>query len=229
MTPLYGIACSVFLEYFDYELLSLGKSFAKMSCLHDIIGKVPSKHRASWPEGTNHSTCLTLRTKPHTAKGAHSINIRIRPIPIKPRRRNPQPPRTTLQPPPTRIHEWTNPLIRHLPSLQLIAPPQKRRSPQARRLEIDIHILPVALIGFVDLVIDPDHIVLLDRLLPPEPRGAMDGAVGERVQVVDAAPVAYEDELHGAALVFALPAGLAEDCLRKALCQSLTLFSVVES
>lgn len=39
----------------------------------------------------------------------------------------------------------------------------------------------------------------------------MDGPVSEGVQVVDVAPVAYEDEFYGAALVFALPAGLAED------------------
>ena len=53
--------------------------------------------------------------------------------------------------------------------------------------------------------------MLPDRLLPPKPSGAMDGAVGEGVQVVDVAPVAYEDEFHGAALIFALPAGLSED------------------
>ena len=53
--------------------------------------------------------------------------------------------------------------------------------------------------------------MLLDCLLPPEPSGAMDGPVSEGVQVVDVAPVAYEDEFYGAALVFALPAGLAED------------------
>ena len=47
MTPLYGIACSVILEHFEYELRSLGKSFAKMSCHHNIIAKVPSKRRAS--------------------------------------------------------------------------------------------------------------------------------------------------------------------------------------
>ena len=70
----------------------------------------------------------------------------------------------------------------------------------------------MALVGFVNLMVDTNHIMLLDCLLPPEPSGAMDGPVGEGVQVVDVAPVAYEDEFHGAALVFALPAGLAEDC-----------------
>lgn len=138
-----------------------------------------------------------------------SINVRIRSSPIKPRRLHPQPPRTTLQLPATRIHQRTNPLIRHVPSLQAIPPPQKRRSAQARRLEIDIHILPMAFIRFVNLMVDADHVMLLDGLFPPEPGGAMDGAVGESVQGVDGAPVAYEDEFHGAALVFALPARLA--------------------
>ncbi len=60
-------------------------------------------------------------------------------------------------------------------------------------------------------MIDADGVVLLDGLFPPQPRGAVQRAVGEGVQVVDGAPVGDEDELHGAALVFALIVCLAED------------------
>lgn len=69
----------------------------------------------------------------------------------------------------------------------------------------------MALVGFVDLMVDADRVVLPDGLFPPEPGGAVDGAMGEGVQGVDGAPVADEDELEGAEGVFALPAGLAKD------------------
>ena len=73
----------------------------------------------------------------------------------------------------------------------------------------------MALVGFVDLVVDADRVVLPDGLFPPEPGGAVDGAVGKGVQVIDGAPVADEVELEGAEGVFALPAGLAEDYGRR--------------
>ena len=73
----------------------------------------------------------------------------------------------------------------------------------------------MALVGFVDLVVDADGVVLPDGLFPPEPGGTVDGAVGEGVQVIDGAPVADEVELEGAEGVFALPAGLAEDYGRR--------------
>ena len=69
----------------------------------------------------------------------------------------------------------------------------------------------MALLGLIDLMVDAEEIMLFKRLLPPDPRLAVQGPVGVGVQIFDAAPVGDEVEFHGAALVLAGPGGLAED------------------
>lgn len=90
---------------------------------------------------------------------------------------------------------------------------QIRGRADAGGLEVQIEILPVAGLGFVDLVEQADAVVVPDGLLPPAPGAAVEVAVGEGVDALDAAPVGEEAELGGTQVVFALPVGLAEDCV----------------
>lgn len=123
----------------------------------------------------------------------------------------PQPPPPSPHYPLVRIHQRTDPLIRHLASLQLVPLPQVGCRAQSRWLEIDVHVLPVSLVRLEDLMHEADIVMLLDGAIPPFDGFLVQRAVGVGVHVVEGAPVGDEDELSGGARVFGCIAGLAED------------------
>jgi hypothetical protein len=72
-------------------------------------------------------------------------------------------------------------------------------------------VLPVAGVGLVDLVVDAEEVVRLDRAVPVVPRLAVKRAVGVGVHGRQVAPVTDVEQFQARAAVFGRPGGLAED------------------
>ena len=142
-----------------------------------------------------------------------SCNIYIGPklIPVRRRMSLAPSPRTRSHLTPVRIHQGTNPLICHRPALHLAIPSQIRCRAEVRGLEVDVNSLPLAPIGLIDLMHEANVVVLFDRLLPPLPGLPVLRPMCVPVHVLDATPVADEDQLGGLIGVSTRVARLAED------------------
>lgn len=90
-----------------------------------------------------------------------------------------QPPYARPQFPSTCVHQWTEPFVWHNTPFQLAIPLRMCRRAQHRRLEVDVHILPIALVSDLDLMVDPTF-----------PGLAVRKAMGKFVNIFNTAPVA---------------------------------------